>query len=60
MHKIHNLILLSPESAVSPPWRDIFGSLFFKQHLAVVAIYEAHCIPEWYGTFYGERNVLQL
>jgi len=40
---------MSPESAVSPPWRELFKSSHagFGKELAVVAIDEAHCIPEW-------------
>ena len=38
---------MSPESAVVPPWRGIFQCPFFTRNLAVVAIDEAHCIPEW-------------
>ena len=36
---------MSPESAVVPPWRGIFVS----HNISLVAIDEAHCIPEWYG-----------
>ena len=40
-------VFMSPETAVCPPWRGIFQSPYFKQHLALVAVDEAHCIPEW-------------
>ena len=39
---------MSPESAISLPWRNIFRSPYFEENLALVAIDEAHCIPEWY------------
>jgi len=41
---------MSPESAVSPPWRELFKSSHacFEKEPAVVAIDEAHCIPEWW------------
>ena len=39
---------MSPESAVSLPWRGIFRSLFFEKNLAVVAVDEAHC--NWLGS----------
>ena len=42
------LVLMSPECAISPPWRRIFGSTYYQQHLAVNAIDEAHCIADWY------------
>ena len=42
------IVLMSPEHAVAPPWRNVFGSPLFKKNLAVVAVDEAHCIPEWY------------
>ena len=40
-------VFLSPENATRPPWRNIFQSPFFKKHLILVAVDEAHCIPEW-------------
>ena len=43
------LVLMSPEHAVTPPWRRLFGSEYYKRHLAVVAIDEAHCIVDWWG-----------
>ena len=41
------IVLMSPEYAVTPPWRGLFGSPFFRRHLAVIAIDEAHCISDW-------------
>ena len=40
---------MPPEVAVYPPWRNIFRNSSFKEKLAVIAIDEAHCIPEWYS-----------
>ena len=40
---------MSPEIAVQPPWRNVFCTPFFKKHLTLVAVDEAHCIPEWLG-----------
>ena len=37
-------VFLSPEKAVSQPWRGIFSS---DLQLALVAIDEAHCVYEW-------------
>ena len=36
---------MSPESAISPPWRELFNSsrTGFGKELAVVAIDEVHC-----------------
>ena len=34
---------MSPETAVTNPWRTVFTSA----NLALVAIDEAHCIAEW-------------
>ena len=36
-------VFISPASAVAQPWRGLFQS----KTLSVVAINEAHCIPEW-------------
>ena len=55
MHPVHVVyaldfpvsVFMSPETAVCPPWRGIFQSPYFKQHLALVVVDEAHCIPEW-------------
>lgn len=38
---------MSPENAISPPWRGVFSSGYVKEHLALVAIDEAHCIVDW-------------
>ena len=38
---------MSPETAVSAEWRKMFDSAYVKQQLVLVAIDEAHCIPEW-------------
>jgi superfamily II DNA helicase RecQ len=35
---------MSPETAVKPPWRNIFQTPHFKKVLALVAVDEAHCI----------------
>ena len=37
-----------------PPWRSILQSSVFKRQLSLIAIDEAHCIPEWFGVLtYG-------
>ena len=41
------IVFMSPEIAVRPPWRNIFQTSLFKERLALVAVDEAHCIPEW-------------
>ena len=38
---------MSPEVAVTLPWRDVFLSPQFKERLALIAVDEAHCIVEW-------------
>lgn len=38
---------MSPELAVKSPWRDIFQTAYFRKHLTLIAVDEAHCIPEW-------------
>lgn len=38
---------MSPEVAVSSEWRKMFDSAYVKQQLVLVAVDEAHCIPEW-------------
>ena len=40
-------VFVSPEIIVRPPWRNIFQTTFFKKNLVMVAVDEAHCIPEW-------------
>ena len=54
MQVILNLcvVFMAPETAVSPPWRDLFSTVF-KEMLAEVAVDEAHCISEWLGQLYG-------
>ena len=51
MQVILNLcvVFMAPETAVSPPWRDLFSTPVFKEKLAEVAVDEAHCISEWLG-----------
>jgi superfamily II DNA helicase RecQ len=41
------VVFLSPELAVHSPWRNMFQTAHFKKHLALIAVDEAHCIPEW-------------
>lgn len=43
------LVIMSPEQAVTLPWRGLFESPFYKINLVVVAVDEAHCISDWYG-----------
>ena len=43
------IVFMSPEHAVTAPWRKVFESPFFRQHLAVIAVDEAHCISDWLG-----------
>ena len=45
-------VLMSPEAAVTPPWRSLFSSVVFKNNLALVAIDEAHCILDWLDIIY--------
>lgn len=37
-------MFMSPEIAISNPWRDLFSS---KLQLSLLAIDEAHCVYEW-------------
>ena len=41
------IVFMSPEKAVQSPWRNIFQTPYYKKHLTLVAVDEAHCIPEW-------------
>ena len=41
------LVFMSPESATTDPWRQVFGSRCFVSNLAIIAVDEAHCIVEW-------------
>ena len=38
---------MSPESATTSPWKQLYKEKSFKQHLVLIAIDEAHCIHEW-------------
>ena len=38
---------MSPEVAVAAEWRKVFMDPYVKQHLVLIAVDEAHCIPEW-------------
>lgn len=49
---------MSPETAVSRPWRGLFGEPHFKSNLIMVAVDEAHCIYEW--LVFLEENILSL
>ena len=51
------LVFMSPEVAVVPPWRNIFKSPVFRSKLCLVAVDEAHCITEWYGSQQSKRIV---
>ena len=43
-----NLVMMSPETAVSSLWRQLFiKTPYFHKHLMLVAVDEAHCICEW-------------
>ncbi len=48
---------MSPELAVSCHWRVLFSSPTFKKKLVMVAVDEAHCIPEWLA---GATMVLSI
>ena len=47
---IFSLVFMSPETAVNPPWRDLFASKYFQEHAVLVAVDEAHLIHEWLGS----------
>ena len=40
------LVFMSPETAISNPWRELFGRPHFQSRLVLVAVNEAHCISE--------------
>ena len=39
---------MSPEAAISTHWREVFSCDYVKEHLALVAVDEAHCIVDWF------------
>ena len=38
---------MSPETATIRPWRNLFGERYYRVHLVLLAIDEAHCVYEW-------------
>ena len=46
-YELFNSVFMSPETAVTPPWRNVFASPQFQQRLSLIAVDEAHCIFEW-------------
>ena len=40
-------MFVAPEVIVHAPWRGIFECPIFKRRLCLIAVDEAHCIPEW-------------
>ena len=42
-----SIVFMSPESATTSPWKQLYKEKFLKQNLVVIAIDEAHCIQEW-------------
>ncbi|XP_062593621.1 probable ATP-dependent DNA helicase RecQ [Saccostrea cucullata] len=43
----YSIVFISPESATSKFWRDIFLSDDFQKRICLLACDEAHCISEW-------------
>ena len=41
---------MAPETAVTPPWRNVFTKPDFKKRLSMIAVDEAHCIFEWFAS----------
>ena len=41
------VVFMSPECAVTSPWRNIFCSSYGQANIVLVAIDEAHCIEDW-------------
>ena len=60
IYGINILVFMSPEVAVRSPWRKIYLTLFFKKHLALVAVDEAHCIPEWFEYFHAHVALISI
>ena len=46
MHSIL-VVFMSPETATSRPWRNLFSESYYRSHLVVLAVDEAHCVHEW-------------
>ena len=46
-YKLINLVLMSPETATSTPWRNVFGEQYYRSNLCSIAVDESHCIVEW-------------
>ena len=38
---------MSPETATTRPWRNLFAERYYRSHLVVLAVDEAHCVYEW-------------
>ena len=48
---------MSPENATTSPWKQLYKEEYFKQHLVLIAIDEAHCIQEWSVTILSNFNL---
>ena len=51
---------MSPESATTSPWKQLYKEKSFNQHLVLIAIDEAHCIHEWSVPILSNFNLLEL
>ena len=49
LHSSKITVFLAPEVITRPPWRRILQCSVFKHQLCLIAVDEAHCIPEWFG-----------
>ena len=47
---------MSPETATTRPWRQLFSEKYYRSNLALLAVDEAHCVYEWLvGCWYHKR-----
>ena len=47
----YDLVYMSPESAMSKKWYNLFSSTIYRKELFCIVIDECHCISKWYDLY---------
>lgn len=43
----YSIIYGSPEAVTTDPWLTMLTSPWYKEHIILVTVDEAHCVSEW-------------